>query len=571
MLVNQKKSTNLLASLCILAVALILTLPAMVYGAINAHDILVHLNWSNYFSQQFWAGELYPRWLLNMNSGLGSPTFFFYPPIPYYFTSLFYYFGFGESPIWSQLILSAAFALIASGFTAYLWLKDITNAKSALIGSVIYMALPYHWAVDLYLRFSFTEYWAFVWMPLILYFSKKIVSGHKFAIPGFAISYALLIMTHLPTTLIFSIVPLGYILVLSERLQKITVSIRVFLAMAWGIGLSAIYLVPAMTTQNYVLLKEIANRPFFYYANNFLWRRYFIYPEFRVFIIYLSILLILMLGISCIAFTVTYKSSMKSLHRESIYWLFVAIASGFMTLPMSKPIWVLLPMLQTIQFPWRFHVLSTVAATAIITLGFYSFNKVSKGYPKKLLCLGMVLLFSILLSGIGMIYFNIEKLVFDSETLVKMGQDAPEYRPKWVSAEIFEQYLVPDLAKNLPQVEVTTGQGSVSTQKWQPRSIVLQTNVTSNAQLTLKQFYYPGWTARLKGESNWLPVEPSSREGLLRVKVPKGQHSVKVTLEAGIQERLGQVISSVSVLIVVLLILPFQLVRQRIVAKILTD
>ena len=33
---------------------------------------------------QLWSGELYPRWLLGMNSGFGSPTFFVYGPLPYY-------------------------------------------------------------------------------------------------------------------------------------------------------------------------------------------------------------------------------------------------------------------------------------------------------------------------------------------------------------------------------------------------------------------------------------------------------------------------------------------------------
>lgn len=197
MLLNKTQRINIIAILVIFSVGLILILPTIAYGVFDAHDTLVHLNWANYFSQQLWAGELYPRWLPEMNSGLGSPTFFFYPPIPYYFTSLFYPFRFGNPSIWSPLVLSSTLALILSGFTAYLWLKNITNQKAALIGSIIYMILPYHWAIDFYWRFAFSEYWAFVWIPLVLYYTKKIVCRHKFAVLGLAISYALLSMTHL--------------------------------------------------------------------------------------------------------------------------------------------------------------------------------------------------------------------------------------------------------------------------------------------------------------------------------------------------------------------------------------
>ena len=90
MLVIQSKHINLLHIFIIVIVGLILTLPALFYGIFDAPDLIpYHLKWSKHFAEQFWQGDLYPRWLMDMNAGLGSPTFFFYPPIPYYFNSLF--------------------------------------------------------------------------------------------------------------------------------------------------------------------------------------------------------------------------------------------------------------------------------------------------------------------------------------------------------------------------------------------------------------------------------------------------------------------------------------------------
>jgi hypothetical protein len=85
----QKQSFFLLHIFSIVGFGLILSIPAIINGCINGHDFANQIVWSKHFSAQFLQGEFYPRWLQNMNAGFGSPTFFFYPPIPYYFTSLF--------------------------------------------------------------------------------------------------------------------------------------------------------------------------------------------------------------------------------------------------------------------------------------------------------------------------------------------------------------------------------------------------------------------------------------------------------------------------------------------------
>src|SRR5205823_5152692 len=60
----------------------ILTLPIILWGApYESDDTLAHARWYIQFSEQLWAGDLYPRWLVGMNDGLGSPVFFYYPPV----------------------------------------------------------------------------------------------------------------------------------------------------------------------------------------------------------------------------------------------------------------------------------------------------------------------------------------------------------------------------------------------------------------------------------------------------------------------------------------------------------
>lgn len=174
-----------------------------------------HVMFSHHFTEQLWQGDLYPRWMQQMNAGFGSPIFFFYAPLPYYITSLLSLLLPGDLTGASALIFSATLALIASGITAYFWLREFTSSKFAMILAIVYMALPYHLAVDFYIRFAFAELWTFVWMPLILLLSLKINDGKLSSILWLALSLALLILTHLPTLIIFMPVFVGHFFIYS--------------------------------------------------------------------------------------------------------------------------------------------------------------------------------------------------------------------------------------------------------------------------------------------------------------------------------------------------------------------
>src|SRR6476659_2050022 len=53
-------------------------------------DIFFHYTLIHCFVTQLWQGDLYPRWCMDANAGLGAPVFIFYYPLAYYITSLFY-------------------------------------------------------------------------------------------------------------------------------------------------------------------------------------------------------------------------------------------------------------------------------------------------------------------------------------------------------------------------------------------------------------------------------------------------------------------------------------------------
>ena len=215
----MKASTHRwVAFAALVAFAAVLTAPALVFRAVFGEDLYHHLVWSSHFDEQFRIGQPYPRWLFGSNAGFGGPVFYFYGPVPFYVGALISYLGI-DVP--RQLAVSAWLSVFLSGAAAWLWARRIGSREGALMAALVYMALPYHINVDLYQRFAYGELWSFVWLPLVLAATHAIATGSRGAIVGFALAYALLIATHLPTTLILSVLPLAYCLVVAPRGHRV--------------------------------------------------------------------------------------------------------------------------------------------------------------------------------------------------------------------------------------------------------------------------------------------------------------------------------------------------------------
>jgi hypothetical protein len=553
------KSRKLVHALTIVVVGLILTLPALVYGFPRiTDDATAHALWASNFSRQFWSGDLYPRWLINMNGGLGSPTFFYYPPLAYFLTALLQPLLPDDPHAWRQLGVSVSLALILSGLCAYLWLRSLAHQNVALAAALLYMMMPYHLAVDLYTRGAFAEFWAFVWMPLILYFVIGVVKERRGALIGLAISYALLCLTHLPVTLIFSVFPVAYGLWKAERQRRWNTLWRVVAAMSLGIGLSAIFLLPALTTQDYVLVNFLKEGSFNY-------DKFFLFTSLRLWgdgtsKLTLMVMVVLLMGI----FAAHLSRASEEARRERLFWIVVSTLSLLMMMSLSKPLWRAFASLQMIQFPFRFNVILTLSVTALLLLGLSAIKRpLTKARVLSLsgiaaaVCVCLLVTFLAAKSAYPVFNPLPEVLLAEQEERLISKEDTWEYWPRW--SEGFNRQALLQKIKGsgnyLEAQEDCEAQGRTTVRSWKPRDILLETELTKDCTLIVHQLYYPGWSARLAGSAHLLPVEPSGDGGLLSVRVPAGAHQVSLRLESGWPEQSGRVVSAASVVIILLLIL----------------
>jgi len=571
----------------IVCAGVVLALPALMFSAPPlGDDWIVQSLWYTQFSGQLWAGDIYPRWLLEMNAGLGSPAFFFYPPLPYFATSLFKPFFWNDPHGLHQLGASAALALIISGLSAYLWLKGSAGRGAALVAALLYMAMPYHLAADLYARCAFAEFWAFAWMPLVLYFAGRAARGERSAVAGVAVAYGLLIMTHLPTTLIFSPVPLCYAAVSAARSKRTKALAFTACGMGVGVGLAAVYLLPAMTMQRFVFLGRMESG-YFSYANWLLFSASSMWlrdrPE-------MFPLVLDMLAVVCVAFFV--GRSCRGAGRVSRFWLAVAAASVLMMTAASRPVWELFTVLQRVQYTWRFNSLVCVAAAALSAAAVRCLKErgghFARGRLRWLLLLALLCVAAWVPATAWEVYASLPYrsadgvTVADNAEILSLRRDAPEYWTVWnksaagldwnrsadierwdeVLNEEFKSFLrrAGDTGAGLPRARVADGDGDVTVERWSPREITLRVRSSSGVSINVSQFYFPGWKASLVGESADVAVAPSEPEGFIRLSAPGGEHRIELRLEPGRSETAGQAISLASLLLTIIL---FFLTRHR--------
>ena len=566
-----------LHAIILLLFGVVLTWPALSSGYLPSRDGLIHLLWTKNFADQFWTGDLYPRWLDALNGGLGSPAFYFYAPLPYYFTAALRPLFHGDPEGWHQLGVAASIAVILSGFTTYAWLKRICPGTAALIGAVLYMSAPYHLAVDLYQRFAFAELWAFVWMPLIMYGVHSIVSGHRLGPLGLGFAYTALLLTHLPTAMIFSPVPLAYAACFAARGKRARAAALAAGAMVLGAGIAAAYIVPALATQDNVSFATMREEQFSY-IYNFLYYGPRFNDDFAAFVSGQGLYAGVMMPISCAAFALASTALVGAERRYLRFWIAVAGLAFAMMLPLARFVWDLVPPLQAIQFPWRFNTVLTFSMAILIALWARSLEPTASGLkavPFFIACAVVIgqslptLASYLALAGSpgapSMDKMLVQFGPFSREAkekveAAKLGIDVTEYRPRWVPPEFLSQ--AEKLRKFLSEDRETTSIPKASRTTILSRGtrhIVVGIDAPAGGWVTVAQFYYPGWRAAAR-DGSALSVRPSASTGLLEVEVPPGKRDIVVQLETGIEERIGWAISAISV---VLLFVLAVLLRRR--------
>lgn len=535
--------------LILVGATVLLTLPVLIYGPMSdGHDALEHRLFTQYFTEQFWAGDLYPRWLMNMNHGLGSATFFVYPPLPAYVVAVLT--PFARPLHLDSLRIMGFLAMLVSGLAAYLWLRATVSRKVALVSAILYMLAPYHLTADFYRRAAWPECWALAWMPLILYFTSEIskspnlntkIERRTFVALGAV--YALMILSHLISVAIFSLIPPALAIILSSEGSKLRSLKLICAGLFLGVCLSGFYFFSA--------LFEFARSP----ASRFTSRYPFLLTDNLIPLNFLSLggsnfahsiaLIVpdtLALIVLCAIAVLCKRQLSPATKNLVIFWVALSTVIAFLMTTPSIHFWEWLPAVHNIlQFPWRLNIVLCLAtgATAAIFLSEMS----AKLSWRNTTALSIFVL--IVATWVGSYTLIWRRYLTEGSPDASLTM-ADGWFPGWSAPGTdWPSALV---ASTGPQAQFLGSAGSAQIISWRPRHIEVRTSSTTGGTLSIHQFYYPSWQAHLTGSQPLLDLRPSMPQGLLELTVPSGIQNVKIDLPVGPSEWMGLTITALSVL-----------------------
>ena len=541
-----------------LAAVTLLCWPLIAHGPQTGDSLYLNLPWFNFFAEEVLAGTLYPRWLMGMSAGAGSPVFFFYGATPFYFTTLAAAI-FTDAPAAVQLGIGQFFIVLMAAFTFYLFMRQYTNMAIATFGSILYAAAPYHFEMELLYRQAIGEATTFIWLPLVFLAISRL-ADHRGALCLLALSYALLVMTHLPTALLCSPLLLIYSFVIYAYEKNVSVLFKFGISITLGLSLSACYLLPAIFMQQYV-------------TSEYLWMAYF--EPHRWFFLdgvpapnpqdeqHLFLIAAANSVFFILAWPMLFRFAKSGLKPLAVMLLIIFLGSWFLMTPVSVLVWKYAPFLHQVQFPWRILVLQEFAVVTAVVLALAQLTLL--GRTPTLIC-------SVLVAA-GMFTWSLYRtydgyqqhlsLIADESNQSSLraqavaGRGAREYMPASVPAG---RKALLEKMSGLDRLVYDQRRGAIEVKSWRNRDILLTADVESVTPVAVKQLYFPGWKVSANGTA--LEAFPTRRYGLIRFNVPAGQHEVQLKLEPLWPEQVGWILTFLGLFITFILTLHASLWRR---------
>ncbi len=512
------------------------------------------------------------RWMPDAAYGLGYPFFNFYASLPYYFAAIFNFLGFD---LLTSIKIVQTLGLVFAGFALYGWARrHFTTRWAAWLAAVAYVYAPFH-LVNIYVRGdSLSEFYAFVFFPLILWSIDRIFDSVRHW-PLLALSYGGLILTHNVSALIFSPFVLIYCVLRTAYLSRLTHPARrntifsIIAGLLLAFALTAFFWLPALGEANLTQIGDVQTTGYFNYAEHF--RAANLVQNSLGFDYSITTSpganspfamgLVQAIGTvaGLVALIVTWK---KDSHRQFRLFVLIGLAlSTFMITPLSKPLWDALPLLSYTQFPWRF--LSVQALFTSLTISYVAFAVLPLTSRRVSLApvVGLGLVASMLLT------LHPDYLPIRAEEIVPAwlrlyetftGNIGTTIRAEYLPRTMIPRpYTAPEFIDvwTVPQPIVSRGEGTAVYMERHAIAHRWQATVTSDvATLNFQITYWPGWQAFVDGQ----PIETRAAPdlGYIQIDVPHGEHRVDFKLGNTPIRTTSELISLVAWIIVLTVCVP---------------
>ena len=503
--------------LWVVIVSVALIAPALICGVPSNADLLNHFRFALPFHDSISSGQLYPGWLAESNYGYGDPSFRFYPPALYYLLSLARALA-GNWYVGTLLTLTLLSTL--AGLGMYFWARTILSESSAFWAAVLYALAPYH-VNQLYQAFLLAEFAGAAVLPFAFAFLERVCRRGRYRdVAGLAASYALLVLTHLPLAVIGSLV-LGLYGCLRIERKRWRESLHLLItSVVLGLAASAVYWTKMVTEIKWIGVNSVNPDHSVDYGQNFLFST--LSPD-NLNVWWTNILAVLtfLLFVPALAF---FSRRIRAAVNfgKLVPTISLALTALVMALPLSRVLWKILPVLQQVQFPWRWLAVFSMAGSLVTaaTVPLWLENKMQWARPLRLLVLGSVLV---------SVTFTLAHIMREAEY---KNREQFERALQSVRGTPSVNYWIPVWASTAPRAmrdEVEAGSRVVAVNNWAPEHRQFAVSAGNAIEARVRTFYYPHWVATSEGRV--LPTRPDS-DGALLISLPANDtHATAVNLD----------------------------------------
>jgi hypothetical protein len=557
--------------------------PQLLRGNSCGHDFDFHLvSWFDCLNS--WRhGILYPHWAPSANYGAGEPRFIFYPPLTWMLGA-----ALGLILPWNLVPIALTFVILAAtGLATRALARQAFSDGAATLAGCAALFSGYT-LFTAYERSAFGELTGGFWIPLLLLLLLRDRNPSQSLIRrAFDGSTALLALVVAGTWL--SNAPLGvmasYLLVAvalaAALLQKSWAPIvRALTAAAVGIGLAAVYLIPAAWEMRWIDIRQATDDPGEMIENSWLFARHS-NPLLQLHDVELQRVSIIAVAMITLALAGVLVSRLRNtLPAKLSWWLPLALipfAILFLQFQISLPVWNLLPKLRFLQFPWRWLVVLE-APMAIFFASAVWPSQSAQRWRRITVAAACAAVFLAASAALGNLFFQVcddEDNVLAMTEVYRSGagfQGTDEYAPPGADDSLLATGLPaaclvgdPSTALGAHAVESDAdsapiwqaAQGSCEAASAAATSLPEHLRIAAVAPhpgfLILRLRSYPAWLVKVNGR----PVSdlPRREDGLMVVPVPQGSVDLTVDWTTTPDVLAGRWISALAVLLLTALCL----------------
>src|SRR6266496_1264216 len=294
-------------------------------------------------------------WMGGFIVGMRKPTLIFYPPGLYAIASCLAWAARGD--VLFGLFAALALFAFAGSLGMFAFLQRRFGNLAAVTGGLLFAALPYRvfelYASGLYSAFAAGSLLPWVFGALARESELEVAGDSRLRL-GLPVLLAAVVLLNLPTALLVCYLAGIWLAIETLSTRRWRLARRVVIAMAAGLLLAGVYLIPATLELSEI---QIPMNSRAVYTSNFLfqrgrsWMSSGLRSMFDRMAIFPAIGLVL--GSAVFWFAGRRRDPAAWPSGTMRLLLTVGVASFFLMTPISLPLWKSLPALRQVNLPWR--------------------------------------------------------------------------------------------------------------------------------------------------------------------------------------------------------------------------